>query len=467
MFKSDGNTNQFVCHLISSDANSPTTGHNVAVNNKTENAVSRTLRWGNTEIVHELESLPNSSPRGSPANKTAKDREKDVTDFWNNMSEAVAAATKLARGLRVRLALVGTGRMASIHFKNIAKDPKASVVVVVDDNSLERAQVFVNEHEAYAQTTVSSDLDLALKSYLIDGVVICSASNRHYEHIKIALSHKKPVFVEKPIANSVSEIDELYTMASENGVPPIMVGFQRRFDRNIKNLYTQIHDEKVLCPQSEVEGLTPTIGGIEKIVSISKDPTYPEVEYIGGSINGFYDSMIHDIDTICFLSKQFPDRVYTAAHSHYQPIARAGDYDRVFITMHFPSGLLAMIDWCRHSGCSYDQRLSVQGYGGMLQVDNERTNQVVKHTKHGQTIAKPVDYFLERYAEAYHNEMKEFVRVIQGESEVSTTHEQVRSVNIIVAAAEKSARTGQPVDIRMDESRYLPDVIDDMLREWA
>ena len=348
---------------------------------------------------------------------------------------------------KVRLALVGTGRMATIHFKNIAKDPMASVVVVVDDNSLDRAKTFAKEHAAYARTDVSMDLESALISHEIDGVVICSASNRHYEHIKIALRNKKPVFVEKPIANLISEIDELYTMASENGVPPIMVGFQRRFDRNIKNLYTQIHDEKVLCPQSEVEGLTPTIGGIEKIVSISKDPTYPEVEYIGGSINGFYDSMIHDIDTICFLSKQFPNRVYTAAYAHYQPIAKLGDYDRVFITMHFPSGLLAMIDWCRRSGFSYDQRLSVQGYNGMLQVDNERTNQVVKHSNDGQTLAKPVDYFLERYADAYCNEMQEFVKVIQGKSEVSTTHEQVRNVNIIVAAAEESARTGQPVGI--------------------
>ena len=346
----------------------------------------------------------------------------------------------------VRLALVGTGRMASIHFKNIAKHPAASIAAVVS-NEMNRAQKFAADHAAYASTNVSSDLESTLKSADIDGVVVTSASNQHYDHIKTALQHKKPVFVEKPIADSVSEIDELYGIAKENKLPEILVGYQRRFDRNIKALYSQIHDDNALCPQSKVEGLTPTIGGIEKIVSISKDPTYPEVEYIGGSINGFYDSMIHDIDTICFLSKQFPDRVYTAAHSHYQPIARAGDYDRVFITMHFPSGLLAMIDWCRHSGFSYDQRLSVMGYNGMLQVDNVRTNQVIQHSNDGQTLAKPEDYFLERYAEAYCNEMDEFVEVIQGKRAVSTTHEQVRNVNIVVAAAEESARSGKPIDI--------------------
>ena len=168
------------------------------------------------------------------------------------------------------------------------------------------------------------------------------------------------------------------------------------------------------------------------------------------NINGFYDSIIHDIDTICYLTKQFPNRVYSAAHAHYKPIKKLHDFDRVFITLHFESGLLGMIDWCRHSGFSYDQRLNICGYNGMLEIMNEKDNLLIKHNNDGMITSKPKDYFLERYALAYKNEIDEFVEIIQGKKNVITTHQQVRNVNIVVKCAEESARSGMPIDINYD-----------------
>ena len=281
----------------------------------------------------------------------------------------------------------------------------------------------------------------------IDGVVITSSSERHFDQIKQCLLHNKPVFVEKPIAESLSEIDELYTIASQRNLPPILVGYQRRFDPNIRSLYSAIHEENALLPSTQIDGLSPSVGGIEKIVSTSKDPTYPAIDYMTESINGFHDSIVHDIDTICYLTQQFPNRVYSACHAHYGPIKKLNDFDRVFITLHFESGLLGMIDWCRHSGFGYDQRLSVCGYNGMIEVRNQKNNLLVAHNEDGQMMSKPMNYFLERYQDAYNNEMYEFVDVILGKKEVTTTHKDVRNVNIIVQSAEESARCGQPVDI--------------------
>ena len=349
----------------------------------------------------------------------------------------------------VRLAVIGTGRMASIHFKNILNHPIATCNHVIS-NRLSRAQEFLSSHnQQNSSITPSADLEATLKEHNkdIDGVVITSKSPQHYTQIKKCLLYNKPVFVEKPIAESLSEIDDLYQTAAHNGFPPISVGYQRRFDPNIRNIYKQIHEQNVLLPTEKIPELKRTIGGIEKIVSISKDPTYPDVKYITGNINCFYDSIIHDIDTICYLSKQFPNKVYCAAHAHYKPVKKLKDFDRIFITLHFPSGLLGMIDWCRHSGFSYDQRLQIQGYNGMLEVVNEKDNLVVRHGGNGAICAKPKDYFLERYAEAYKNEIDDFVEVIQGKREVCMDYEQVRNVNVVVACTEKSARSGMPVEI--------------------
>merc|ERR1712228_187137 len=237
------------------------------------------------------------------------------------------------------------------------------------------------------------------------------------------------------------------TIASQRNLPPILVGMQRRFDPNIRHLYNQIHKENALLPTTKINGLSSSIGGIEKIISTSKDPSYPEIDYMTESINGFHDSIVHDIDTICYLTKQFPAKVYSACHAHYEPIKKMNDFDRIFITLQFESGCLGMIDWCRHSGFGYDQRLSVCGYNGMMEVMNEKNNLLHVHGENGSTMSKPMNYFLERYQDAYKNEICEFVEVIQGKKEVITTHRDVRNVNIIVQSAEESARCGKPIDI--------------------
>eukprot|EP01083_Nonionella_stella_P166169 554786_1 len=338
--------------------------------------------------------------------------------------------------------------MAAIQFKNILNHPVARCTHVVS-NSLSRCQEFLQLNRADSSIIASGDLEATLKQQRddIDGVVITSSSNHHYDQIKQCLLNETPVFVEKPIAENIAQIDELYTLAAQKKLPPILVGHQRRFDPNIQNMYKEIHENDALLPSTEIEGLTPCIGGIEKIISISRDPCYPEIDYMTTSINGFYDSIIHDIDTICYITKQFPNKVYSAAHAHYKTIAKLNDFDRVFVTLHFESGLLGLIDWCRHSGFAYDQRVNVLGYNGTLEIGNPRKDLLMRHTNDGAQMTYTSE-FLERYRDAYRNEIWEFVQVVQGTKEVITTHEDIRNVYTIVAAAERSARSGQLVDIQ-------------------
>eukprot|EP00485_Elphidium_margaritaceum_P004282 CAMPEP_0202695548 /NCGR_PEP_ID=MMETSP1385-20130828/9122_1 /ASSEMBLY_ACC=CAM_ASM_000861 /TAXON_ID=933848 /ORGANISM="Elphidium margaritaceum" /LENGTH=365 /DNA_ID=CAMNT_0049351597 /DNA_START=30 /DNA_END=1127 /DNA_ORIENTATION=+ len=351
----------------------------------------------------------------------------------------------------VNLVLVGCGRMGSLHFKSIQNHPVAKCKYVVDIVDVDQ---FLRKHDATSTVLAASDLESVLKNDgdNIDGVVIASSSNMHYEQIKVCLQYNKPVFCEKPMASTVSEIDELYTLAQQKNLPPPFVGFQRRFDPSFQSAYAQIHEQNVLCsPDEKAQQLNAsTVAGIEKIVSISRDPTYPSVDYISDSINCFYDSIIHDVDIICYMTKQFPSSVYCAAHAHFAPIKHVQDFDRMFVTLQFESGLLAMIDWCRHSGFSYDQRLNILGYNGMIEVTNDRDNLCVVHNNDGATLSKPKEYFLERYTNAYRNEIDEFVQIVQGKKTVKTTHEQMRNVMIVLAAIEKSARTGKPVNVDYD-----------------
>ncbi len=70
-------------------------------------------------------------------------------------------------------------------------------------------------------------------------------------------------------------------------------------------------------------------------------------------------------------------------------------------------------------------------------------------------MANPVPFFLERYAEAYKNELIEFAECIKGEKQVSMDEKSVKNVTLICDAAKSSAWNGLPVEIDYDQRRVL------------
>ena len=122
-----------------------------------------------------------------------------------------------------------------------------------------------------------------------------------------------------------------------------------------------------------------------------------------------------------------------------------------------------MIDWCRHSGFNYDQRINVLGYNGMLTMENEQTNLVQRFDVNGVKQAPPLYYFLQRYEKAYENELNAFVDVINGKYGDNydnyiglTNHESMKNLNIILEACIESVKSGKAVDIHYHaDTKYI------------
>lgn len=54
----------------------------------------------------------------------------------------------------------------------------------------------------------------------VDGVLLESVDGRkHLEQVKLVFAAKKPVYIDKPMAGSLSEVIEIFRLAKENGVP--------------------------------------------------------------------------------------------------------------------------------------------------------------------------------------------------------------------------------------------------------
>ncbi len=129
-------------------------------------------------------------------------------------------------------------------------------------------------------------------------------------------------------------------------------------------------------------------------------------------------------------------------------IGEAGDIDTAAVTLTFDNGAIGLIDDSRKAVYGYDQRLEVFGSGGMVKVENKRHHQYEHFNAGGSRQSLPLDFFMDRYAEAYANEMSAFVEAVNSDSDMPVTGEDGLQSIAIGLAAKKSLAENRPVKIK-------------------
>jgi myo-inositol 2-dehydrogenase/D-chiro-inositol 1-dehydrogenase len=82
----------------------------------------------------------------------------------------------------------------------------------------------------------------------------------------------------------------------------------------------------------------------------------------------------------------------------------------------------------------------------MLQIQNFTPTTVKLFNKESTAAGEPyLDFFLERYAASYRNELKLFIQGIQEDKILGSTYDDGRAALILADAALKSSRTGKSV----------------------
>ena len=129
---------------------------------------------------------------------------------------------------------------------------------------------------------------------------------------------------------------------------------------------------------------------------------------------------------------------------------RHGDFDTAVTTLRTSSGAVATIINSRHSAIGYDQRIEAFGAKGMLQVANAPTS-LVSYSTASAVEAKPAfgGFFLERYVQAYGEELAEFIKLVRGEESRCPTFEDGRAALILADAAQHSATEGIAISVEL------------------
>jgi predicted dehydrogenase len=104
----------------------------------------------------------------------------------------------------------------------------------------ETAKEFASKYDGKSITTYT-DLNALASSSNISTVYIASPNILHYTQAALFLSHSKNVILEKPSCSTVSELDDLFTIAKSKGVV-LVEAFRHIQEANFKLLKSKIAD---------------------------------------------------------------------------------------------------------------------------------------------------------------------------------------------------------------------------------
>lgn len=332
---------------------------------------------------------------------------------------------------KINLGVIGTGRIGKVHIATLVQNvPQAEVIAVADVN-LDSAKEVAGQFGI--KSVYSNYLDVINHSG-VDAIVICSSTDTHAQIIVDAAKAGKHIFCEKPVDLSL-EIIKGALMAVESAGVKLMVGFNRRFDPNFLKIKQMVVDGKIGEPH------------ILKITS--RDPAPPPAKYSAVSGGMFMDMTIHDFDMARYIAGSEVTEVFTKAAVLVDPeIGRAGDVDTAIITLSFENGAIGVIDNSRKAVYGYDQRVEIFGSKGMASADNNFPDNHRFYSSDGVHGALPLNFFMDRYLEAYANEMKIFCNAIINNLVLPVSgYDGLMSVAIAIAA-KKSYLESRPVKLK-------------------
>ena len=133
--------------------------------------------------------------------------------------------------------------------------------------------------------------------------------------------------------------------------------------------------------------------------------------------------MIHDFDMVRYVTGSEAVEISAVGsclvNPNLQEESGIPDVDTAVVTMKMANGCIAVINNSRQAVYGYDQRVEAFGSKGMASDGNDLVNTTTVMTVDGAKSEKPLWFFLERYNQAFINQVISFVDAINNDTQTA------------------------------------------------
>jgi len=217
---------------------------------------------------------------------------------------------------KTRIAQLGVGYWGPNLLRNLAANPRCELVRVCDPSAERRA--FVNG--AYPGVGVVADPEEIFRESEIDAVVISTPAGTHFDLAMSCLRAGKHALVEKPLATSVAEVDEIEELANCRGLVA-MAAHTFLFNDAVRYLKTLVNSGE--------------LGDIRYIYSKRLN-----LGRIRSDVDALWNLAPHDVSIIQYLlGNPVPISVTRTGMDFIQP----GIEDVTFVHITYPGKIMAQV----------------------------------------------------------------------------------------------------------------------------
>ena len=232
----------------------------------------------------------------------------------------------------IKTAVIGVGYLGKFHAEKFTTLPQSELIAVCDID-------YQRCYEIAKQFNAEAVVDYKSLIGMVDAVSIVVPTPKHHEVARFFLEHGVHVLVEKPIATTIEEADDLIACAKANRVK-LQVGHLERFNNAVK-------------------AVEPSLSNPRFIESLRVAP----FKLRGSDVNVVLDLMIHDIDIIQSIVKSDINHITANGASVLSPYI-----DIANARIEFSNGCVANVTASRVS-LKLERRLHIFQHDSYIAMD--------------------------------------------------------------------------------------------------
>ncbi|UXH42978.1 Gfo/Idh/MocA family oxidoreductase [Rossellomorea vietnamensis] len=235
---------------------------------------------------------------------------------------------------KVRWGIIGCGDVTEKKSGPAFQKVKNSELVAVMRRTGELAKDYAERHGV---AKWYDDANALINDPDVDAVYIATPPGSHKEYTLTAAAAGKPVYVEKPMARTFNECNEMVAACEEAGVPLYVAYYRRAQERFLK--IKELLDQNAIGDVRFVSSTQYQTAG-EDVKGSDQLPWRVQPEIAGGGL--FFDLASHTLDILDFLLGPIQEAKGFASN-------QGGFYeaeDIVTGTYQFESGVQGVGTWC-------------------------------------------------------------------------------------------------------------------------